>query len=815
MHRESTFDAMALLQGDQADAALVQGRNIRVIGIDLGTTNSTVAEVLATSDLTSLPPVRCLEIEQFTADGDHTHLLVPSVIALFQGREIVGAGAKRLLAHASENGLVPNQTVFFECKSDMGIRKTYHKAPEGYRSAAEVGGRLLAFLHQAAAQEDPKPVDRTVITVPASYQVAQRNDTIQSARLAGIDVQDGDLLDEPVAAFIDYVVRNQGFPEVQPSETKRLMVFDFGGGTCDVAVFGLRFEPGAARPTISPMAVSRYHRLGGSDIDRAVLYDALIPQLIEQNGLDSFSLSYHDKKRIIEPAFIGVAEALKTGLCRELRRLQAFGDHGLEQARNLVKTQPGVYRCLLQDGRELRLQSPELSGDRFEEIIAPFVDPDILYAEETEYRMWCSVFAPISDTLDRSGLDADGIDYCLLVGGSSLIPHVEEAIRQFFKSGNVLTYPDYEEIQTAVARGAAYHALSLALFDRPIVQPVCHDAISLKTKAGPLMLIPKGAHLPFPADGGFAQNTSLRVPEMRLTESLPLRLEVVAGDEQRSAGHRVWDIKAPVNKGDELRLEYRYDANQSLDLRMSLTGGLERGHIDFRIEKPFAQVVNPQATKLKIDELEESIRVGAIAVNKQPRAFKELAGYYAELKQYEKALEYLSSVLRKSGRPDATVLNQMASYRGEMGDHERAEKLYTEAAAANSSWGGPWFNLALSQERRKQYVEAIASVTKAIDVVDDGRVAAYRALRARLHARVGNTRDRDRDLQEALKVFGEARNPSSFELSWYAFAAGMAGDAELEAKVRAEQRRMRKATGSSDGPEGVLPELTQSLQRRA
>jgi Molecular chaperone len=79
-------------------------------------------------------------------------------------------------------------------------------APEGFRSAAEIAGKVLAFLKAAAQESNSIPPTRTVVTVPASFQVAQRRDTLRAAEMAGLKIAGGDLLDEPVAAFLDYLI---------------------------------------------------------------------------------------------------------------------------------------------------------------------------------------------------------------------------------------------------------------------------------------------------------------------------------------------------------------------------------------------------------------------------------------------------------------------------------------------------------------------------------------------------------------------------------------------------------------------------------
>lgn len=804
---KSTMETNAILPRDVGDLQ-APPKNVRVLGVDLGTTNCTVAEIVFEAGMTKLPAARCLEISQYTTAGEYVDTLVPSVVALQSDKTIVGEGAKRLRAKSSEIGLVPNTNLFCECKNDIGLRRTYHKAPSGYRSAAEISGHLLRFLRDAALLDSPDEIDRIVVTVPASFQSAQRQDTFKAAEVAGITLQGGDLLDEPVAAFIDYLARHADTLHVGPGETQRLLVFDFGGGTCDVAVFLLAGSAGD-RPGISPLAVSRYHRLGGGDIDAAIVYEELVNQLAEQNGLDPVAFGYKNKKMCIEPAFIGLAEALKKGLCEDIARLMKFGRYESANKENVVKTQPGLYSCRLADGRELRLQSPRLNAARFEEILAPFLDKDLLYTEETEYRTTCSIFAPIQDALDRSGLAAKDVDLCLLVGGSSLIPQVRDAVRSFFPQGQLLSYSDATATQTAVARGASYHALSMALVGRGIMQPVSNDSLAVKTAAGLIDIVPGLASLPYPAGGEYARITELAVPESSLVQPLPLRLEIAAGMDQRIIFQGIWEIPSPVNKGEALRLEYRLDENQRLDLRMSLNDAPTRGSFSWTVENPLSHVINPGNTRQKIDEVEEDIRTGKIPPPQQVEKFVELAEDYATLKQYEKAIEYLSTVLRVKNAPDAYVLNKIAIYYGNLGDYEREEKFYREAARA-SSWTGPWFNLALLQQRRKKYREAMESVNKSL--VSESEVP-YLVLRAELHETLGHTKERDRDLKAALDDFGPPSGLSDWALGWLAKAARMSGDHEHEQAAREEQARRKKGE-QQELAGGILPDMAGTLQRR-
>lgn len=782
-----------------------KNKSIRVLGIDLGTTNSTIAEIKWNFKQHSPIVVRCLEVEQETLEGQYTHFLVPSVVAIYRDKVYIGEGAKRLRAQSPEFGFVQNKNIFYECKNDMGVQRTYHMAPEGFRSAAEIGGKILEFLYKASLSEDDTPIDRIVITVPASFQGAQRSDTIKAAELAGLKLSGGDLLDEPVAAFLDYLLSTKEVLFENVTTPKNVLIFDFGGGTCDIAVFELAVPQKGSPLKISPLSVSRYHRLGGGDIDRAIVYDILIPQLLTQNNLSNFDLSYDDKKNYIEPQLLSIAEALKIGICSEISRLHSFNKYETTDKNNLVKVQPGVYNCRLRD-RTLTLKSPQLTAKQFEDILEQFLDRDLLYARETEYRLTCSIFAPLQDALDRSNLSPEDIDYCLMVGGSSLIPQVVWAVKDYFQNAKMLTYDDKEALQMAIARGAAYHAFSLVLFNRGLIQPICHDNISIRTASGLVELISKGTELPYPSDNSFKKIYDLAIPETILLGTLKLKLELVRGYDQNLLYSAIWEIPGPLNKGDALCLEYRYDENQVFDMKIRVMNRKEV--FSAKIENPLTNVVNPQENKIRIVELEQELRTGKVPKHMIPEKLVELAENYSEIGMKEKAIDFLKRTLRAKNKPDPYILNKIGILYGEIGDFEREEKFYKEATTV-SSWSGPLFNLALSQRKRGKYDEALENIEKALM---NNPEAPYYVLRALLAEDVNNQKDKEKYLEKALKSFGPLSQQSDWELGWYLTAVNLSGDKKRSEEVREELRRRAENKKIEISPEGVLPIKTQGIK---
>ena len=137
-------------------------RTLRVVGIDPGTTNSAVSEIVWNPASGEPPSIRTLEIEQPTREGSYTSPLIPSVVALLpDGTVWVGEGAKRLRAFPAEYGLVLEKNLFYDTKNEIGLRKTYYRAPDSYNHASKIGGKVLEFIAREATRTAGRPESQT------------------------------------------------------------------------------------------------------------------------------------------------------------------------------------------------------------------------------------------------------------------------------------------------------------------------------------------------------------------------------------------------------------------------------------------------------------------------------------------------------------------------------------------------------------------------------------------------------------------------------------------------------------------------------
>ncbi len=775
---------------------------IRVLGIDLGTTNCTVAKIISDQDsaFQALEPEYLSIRQPILESNQYTNVMVPSVLALYKNQVYIGEGAKRLRAKCGDAKakLIPEQTIFWEDKNYMGVDKTMYKAPEGYQRAREISGHILRYLFQEAAQESEMPVNKTVVTVPACFQLAQRRDTLTACELAGLDISEGDLLDEPVAAFVHCLFSRQDMRIDRPGQSICCLIFDFGGGTCDVAVYQTRLPQAGQTLQVSPKAVSRYHKLGGGDIDKAIVYEVLIPQLMDQNRLQASDLDFDIKKQALEPALLSTAEMLKIGLCREIDRYEQLGTLEKQDPDQLSKSYPGRVTCPFKGGNDLYLDQPRLSASELARVLAPFVDTEIPYHQENEYRWTCSIFVPVEDALTRADLDSDDIDLCLLVGGSSRIPNVRWALDRFFSKAQIQALSE-QKIQTAIASGACIHAFMLQALGQSIVQPCCAESIYIQTTSGPQILIAANTPLPFPDSEAWAQHATLTIPQSADDKPLVLRIELL-DSQGRVLMRKPWEIAAPVSEGEKILIHYRMDVNQLLTMKLSLPGKPNQALRDMEVENPVTSVNNPNSKRQEILELEEAMRTSRIPPQKQAETIERIIGLYQDLGQREKAVSLCRKMLRIQG-PSAYLLNKAALLYGEIGDYAREEKYYLEADKYSRTWKGPLFNLALSYRRQGRYAEAASLLDRVMQIE---RSAPYVVLRGIIAEAMDDWEGKEVLLDEALHLFAPVSSLSDWELHWYTRAVRMQGLQEKEQQARQEARK-RVSDQDEDAPEGILP----------
>ncbi len=324
----------------------------KIIGIDLGTTNSCVAVVEGGQPVVIV-----------NTDGART---TPSVVGFAKnGERLIGDAAKR---QAITN---PDKTVS-SIKREMGTNYKVHIDDKSY-SPQEISAMILQKLKTDAEGYLGEKVTEAVITVPAYFTDAQRQATKDAGKIAGLDVKR--IINEPTAAALAYGLDN--------GEEQKILVYDLGGGTFDVSVIEI------GDGVIEVLATSGNNRLGGDDFDQRVI-NYLVSEFKKAEGMDL------------------------SGDKMAMQRLKEAAEKAKKELSTVTTTNINLpFITMNQDGP--KHLDVTLTRAKFDELTADLVD---------------ATLTPVRTALNDAGLSASDLDKILLVGGSTRIVAVQEAVKK-------------------------------------------------------------------------------------------------------------------------------------------------------------------------------------------------------------------------------------------------------------------------------------------------------------------------------------------------------------------------------------------------
>lgn len=388
----------------------------KVIGIDLGTTNSCVA-FMDGDEVVVIP----------NAEGGRT---TPSVVGFTKnGERLVGESAKR---QAITN---PDKTII-SIKRHMGTDHKVNIDDKQY-TPQEISAMILQKLKADAEAYLGEPVTQAVITVPAYFNDSQRQATKDAGRIAGLEVLR--IINEPTAAALAY--------GLDKGEDQTILVFDLGGGTFDVSILEL------GDGLFEVKATSGDNHLGGDDFDQAII-DWLVEEFKKEHGIDLTNdrMAMQRLKMAAEKAKKELSGMLTTTITEPFLAMDETGPKNLEVT---------------------------LTRAKFEELTADLVE---------------RTMGPTRQALKDAGLEPDQIDKVILVGGSTRIPAVQEAIKKLIgKEPSKGVNPD-----EVVAMGAAIQAGVLSGDVKDVVLlDVTPLSLGIETLGGVFTkLIPRNTTIP-------------------------------------------------------------------------------------------------------------------------------------------------------------------------------------------------------------------------------------------------------------------------------------------------------------------------------
>ncbi|MEY8309672.1 molecular chaperone DnaK [Erysipelotrichaceae bacterium 51-3] len=387
----------------------------KIIGIDLGTTNSCVA-VMEGGEPKVIP----------NPEGNRT---TPSVVAFKNDERIIGDAAKRQA--------ITNPNVIASIKRKMGTNEKVTVDGKDY-TPQEISAMILQYIKTYAEEYLGEPVKEAVITVPAYFNDAQRQATKDAGTIAGLNV--ARIINEPTAAALAYGID-------KTDKEIKVLVYDLGGGTFDVSILDL------SDGTFEVLSTNGDTHLGGDDFDN-VIADWIVDQFKKDNGIDLKA----DKMA--------------------MQRIKEAAEKAKKDLSATMQAQISLPFISAGPAGPLHIETT-LTRAKFNEMTKYLVEKTIV---------------PIENALKDADLTVNDIDEVLLVGGSTRIPAVQEAVKKATgKEPNKSVNPD-----EAVAIGAAIQGGVLAGDVKDVLLlDVTPLTLGIETMGGVMTpLIPRNTTIP-------------------------------------------------------------------------------------------------------------------------------------------------------------------------------------------------------------------------------------------------------------------------------------------------------------------------------
>lgn len=471
------------------------------VGIDFGT-STTVVSIASKENGEEKIKTLPIKLTQILEDGTiYQSEKLPSVIAWYNGRLLVGEGASNL-----KYTLTKGKNIWFSFKMEIGedLGAKYYNSEVGGMEGVKIRNPkdcvrvFFMYLNMLIKKycQDNGLSDNIMyaVSIPASFEANQRKELMEALETNGMNISKQSLIDEPNAAFISYILDSEESEKpllISPHYNSKVLVFDFGGGTCDISILEIGKSTNGLYS--KNVAISKFTKLGGDDVDRYITFKYILPRFFEANNVSEDDFRTKERQYIATQLY-KVSERLKILLCKKISN-QMYKLEIPDYIKSSSDKESISIPVSVETKKGLLIQSEFfLSTKELVEVMSVFMKSSRIPTSIKGQEEYNNIFMPIESAIKKANVCRSEIDYVLLIGGSAQNPFIQEALKKHFDDSEILVPQD---LQTHVSKGAAIHSLLMNGMNKCIIQPITSEPIFVITKdTTHKVLIPAGTTIP-------------------------------------------------------------------------------------------------------------------------------------------------------------------------------------------------------------------------------------------------------------------------------------------------------------------------------
>lgn len=553
------------------------------LGIDLGTTNTVVARSFM--DVRNQLNTEIVQIGQIYDDNWEKFPTLPSMVYFCDDDKIVGREAKRQ-RNQDKRHVVTNSKRF------MGTNKVWEIDGIKYE-AMDIAAIILQHCIRAMEKGGNMKYDTVVITVPASFNPEQIADTLRAAKKAGFKDEQVIIKHEPTAALLSFIhkeaQKHQDERYIDFSQTKRILVFDLGGGTCDTSVIDVLVEQDEMHFT--ELGIGRYQELGGIDFDTQ-LAEGLLQDFYIKNDIKEGAITEEEQEDLFSKLQLA-AEILKEKLSSTIENKKLTGEVSDIDEITVKYSIPQFYQ-----NKPYRITISKKEYDQYTNRL--YKDTKIRYKKFEDMDKNKNIIGVIRKTLEDYDIPKNSIDYVFMTGGMSKFPTVQEKVSEFLNKPVIMP----ENPMEAVAEGASIYQyykiyeqkkvldinerlkyidqnIDITDYQNPVDTNIgkegiidnmmLAEAVLLDVDEGlPKVIIPKKTVVPYSGAirGAF-----------RTTSPAGVKLNIYAAEDAYDSSMRVQkslekEFEFPVPSGTPFDIEYHINENKAISMKIIIDDGI-------------------------------------------------------------------------------------------------------------------------------------------------------------------------------------------------------------------------------------------------